>query len=85
MTTVSEFSVSFWVIYETRQKLLDLIEPEVVPPNSKFIKGNLLDRDQLSDAMIDCELVYHTASAGMSGAGQLCEKVCKKVNVDGTQ
>ena len=64
---------------------LDLAEPEIVPTNSKYIKGNLLDNEQLSEAVEDCELVFHTASAGMSGAGQLCQSICEKVNVQGTQ
>jgi len=66
-------------------RIFDLAEPEVVPHNSKYIKGNLLDNDQLSEAVEDCELVFHTASAGMSGAGQLCQSICVKVNVEGTQ
>lgn len=66
-------------------RIFDLAEPEIVPHNSKYIKGNLLDNDQLSEAVEDCELVFHTASAGMSGAGQLCQSICVKVNVEGTQ
>ena len=69
----------------TSSKTSDLSEPEIVPNNAKYFKGNLNQPDQLSEAMIDCEMVFHTASAGMSGAGQLNKSICEAVNVEGTQ
>jgi len=62
-----------------------MIEPLLpLPKNCKFIKGNLLDENVVETAIRGCEVVFHTASAGMSGSSQLNEHLCKTVNIDGT-
>lgn len=66
-------------------KCLDLMEPpEPLPEHCTHIKGSLTDEKILGDSLVGVNLVFHTASAGMSGSGQLNEKLCKEVNVDGT-
>lgn len=80
-----KFWFQVWFMCANLNTILDLTEPEIVPNNAKYIKGNLCEPEQLSEAMVDCELVFHTASAGMSGAGQLNKSICEKVNVEGTQ
>lgn len=55
-----------------------------LPKNCEFIKGNLLDESVMDESMKGVQLVFHTASAGMSGTGQLDENICKRINVDGT-
>jgi len=68
-----------------RVRCLDLAAPEdPLPKNCEFFKGNLLDEATVSKALKGCHVVFHTASAGMSGSSQLDEKLCKRVNVDGT-
>ena len=44
-----------------------------LPKNCEFIKGNLLDESVMDESMKGVQLVFHTASAGMSGTGQLDE------------
>ena len=44
-----------------------------------------MNKAELSEAMKNCKFVYHTASAGMTGPGQLNKKLCYSVNIDGTQ
>ena len=62
-----------------------MFEPETLPPNCEFIKGNLLNLPELERAIENCKLVFHSASAGLSGPGQLNKEICFSVNVDGTQ
>ena len=63
----------------------DLFAPEdALPSNCEFIKGNLLDEKVVDRAVSGCDVVFHTASAGMSGSLQLEEALCRRVNVDGT-
>jgi len=68
-----------------RVKVFDMFEPETLPPNCEFIKGNLLNLPELERAIENCKLVFHSASAGLSGPGQLNKEICFSVNVDGTQ
>lgn len=77
---VRELASSFRTV-----RCLDMMEPvNTLPKNCQFIKGNLLDEEMVEKAIIGCELVFHTASAGMSGSSQLNKKLCKTVNIDGT-
>lgn len=77
---VRELATSYGTV-----RCLDLFAPEdALPSNCEFIKGNLLDETVVDRAVSGCDVVFHTASAGMSGSLQLEEALCRKVNVDGT-
>ena len=62
------------VFYDILKPKKDLMPPQTeLPKNCQFIKGNLLDESMMDEAMRGVNLVFHTASAGMSGTGQLDE------------
>ena len=44
--------------------------PEPLPEHCTHIKGSLTDEKILGDSLVGVNLVFHTASAGMSGMGK---------------
>lgn len=67
-------------------KCFDLSRPNAnLPPNCEVLQGNILDSHSVSSALAGCDVVFHTASAGMLGSQQLNESLCKSVNVEGTK
>src|SRR5262245_5513551 len=63
-------------------RILDLLQPPEWPPDIEFIRGSILDRATVLEAMDGVDLVHHNAAlVPITKSGS----AFWRVNVDGTQ
>ncbi|CAG5103356.1 Oidioi.mRNA.OKI2018_I69.chr1.g735.t1.cds [Oikopleura dioica] len=66
-------------------RCVDLNPPESkLPEKCVFHRANMLSKEEMEPLIKGAEVIFHTASAGMTGSYQLDENLNKKVNVNGT-
>ncbi|RUS85401.1 hypothetical protein EGW08_006844 [Elysia chlorotica] len=66
-------------------RLLDITEPVwELEDDMEFIKGSVVDKQKVTEAIEGASVVYHMASYGMSGKSQLDKKRIELVNIGGT-